>query len=93
MEGQMKVRLAAADAYQQPLSNAPPHSRTELQQQLNSGASKDDVRQIAADGTVTLTNDSFRVCATDDCDFLSYCQLSQKNGSKVLLSYSDQGHS
>jgi hypothetical protein len=88
MEGQMKVRLSAADTYQQPLSNAPPHSRTELQQQLNSGAPKDDVRQIAADGTVTLTNDTFRICATDGCSFLSYCQLSQKNGSKVLLSYS-----
>ena len=71
MEGQMKVRLAAADAYQQALLNAPPHSRTELQQQLNSGAPKDDVRQIAADGTVTITNDSFRICATDDCSFLS----------------------
>ena len=88
MEGQMKVRLAAADAYQQPLLNAPPHSRTELQQHLNSGAPKDDVRQIAADGTVSITNDSFRICATDDCSFLSYCQLSQKNGSKVLLSHS-----
>jgi hypothetical protein len=88
MAGQMKVRMAAGDAYQQPHSHAPPHIRTEMQQQLNSGAPMDDVKQIEADGTVTITNDSFRLCTTDECNFLIYCQLSQKNGSEVLLSYS-----
>ena len=69
-ESQIAARLKSADRLNMPHSSAPAQSKTELIQVLNQAEPRDDEIHTAKDGKVTVTNDTFRICAVEGCGYL-----------------------
>jgi hypothetical protein len=84
-KSQIVARLKSADRLNMPHSNAPAQSKTELIQVLTQAEPKDDEIHTSEVGEVTVTNDTFRICAVGGCGYLSHCVLTRKTGETSLI--------